>query len=79
MKVNIIGCGLSGATAAILLKEQGHDVEIFDLRDHIGGSYEYEIGGKENKAEAKTLLEKAAQSEDPFFRDQAKELLAKLK
>ena len=38
-----------------------------------------QIGGKENKAEAKGLLEKAAQSEDPYFRDQAKELLAKLK
>jgi UDP-galactopyranose mutase len=38
MKVNIIGCGLSGVTAAILLKEQGHDVEIFESRDHIGGN-----------------------------------------
>ena len=38
MKVNIIGCGLSGVTAAILLKEQGHQVEIFELRDHIGGN-----------------------------------------
>ena len=46
MKVNIIGCGLSGATAAILLKEQGHDVEIFDLRDHIGGNcYDSKING----------------------------------
>ena len=42
------------------------------------GEVLYQIGGKENKAEAKILLEKAAQSEDPFFRDQAKELLAKL-
>ena len=38
MKVNIIGCGLSGVTAAILFKEQGHDVEIFEVRDHIGGN-----------------------------------------
>jgi tetratricopeptide (TPR) repeat protein len=43
------------------------------------GEVLYEIGGKDNKAEAKTLLEKAAQSDDPYFRDQAKELLAKLK
>ena len=43
------------------------------------GEVLYQIGGKENKAEAKTLLEKAAGSDDPFFRDQAKELLAKLK
>ena len=38
MKINIIGCGLSGVTAAILFKEQGHDVEIFESRDHIGGN-----------------------------------------
>ena len=46
MKINIIGCGLTGVTAAIILKEQGHDVEIFELRDHIGGNcYDSKIGG----------------------------------
>ena len=43
------------------------------------GEVLYQIGGKENKAEAKGLLEKAATSEDPYFRDQANELLKKLK
>ena len=38
MKINIIGCGLSGITSTILLKEQGHDVEIFETRYHIGGN-----------------------------------------
>jgi UDP-galactopyranose mutase len=38
MKVNIIGCGLSGITAAILLKNKGYDVEIFETRSHIGGN-----------------------------------------
>ena len=38
MKINIIGCGLSGITSAILLKEQGHNVEIFETRPHIGGN-----------------------------------------
>jgi len=38
MKINIIGCGLSGVTAAILLREKGHDVEIFECRDHIAGN-----------------------------------------
>jgi phytoene dehydrogenase-like protein len=28
----IIGCGLSGITAAILLKEKGYDVTIFEQR-----------------------------------------------
>jgi tetratricopeptide (TPR) repeat protein len=37
-----------------------------------------QIGGKENKAEAKGYLEKAAKSDDPYFRDRAKELLKKL-
>ena len=46
MKINIIGCGLSGVTAAILLKEEGHEVEIFELRDHIGGNcYDSKING----------------------------------
>jgi UDP-galactopyranose mutase len=38
MKAKIIGCGLSGITSAILLKEKGYEVEIFDSRDHIGGN-----------------------------------------
>ena len=38
MKINIVGCGLSGITAAIVLKEQGHQVEIFESRQHIGGN-----------------------------------------
>lgn len=38
MKINIIGCGLSGVTSAILLRDMGHDVEIFETRDHIGGN-----------------------------------------
>ena len=37
-----------------------------------------ELGGDENKAEAKGYLEKAAQSDDPYFRDEANELLKKL-
>lgn len=37
-----------------------------------------ELGGDQNKAEAKGYLEKATTSEDPYFRDKAKELLAKL-
>ena len=38
MKAIIIGCGLSGITAAILLKQKGYDVEIFESRYHIGGN-----------------------------------------
>ena len=38
MRIHIYGCGMSGVTAAILFKEQGHDVEIFEVRDHIAGN-----------------------------------------
>ena len=38
MKSVVVGCGISGITAAILLKEKGYDVEIFDTRHHIGGN-----------------------------------------
>jgi UDP-galactopyranose mutase len=36
--VKIIGCGLSGITAAVLLKEKGYLVTIFEKRTHIGGN-----------------------------------------
>ena len=38
MKAKIIGCGLTGIVSAILLKQKGYDVEIFDNRNHIGGN-----------------------------------------
>ena len=38
MKAKIIGCGLSGITSAILLKNKGYDVEIYETRNHIGGN-----------------------------------------
>jgi tetratricopeptide (TPR) repeat protein len=43
------------------------------------GEVLYQSGGKENKAEAKGLLEKAATSDDPYFRDKALALLSKIK
>jgi UDP-galactopyranose mutase len=36
-KINIVGCGLSGITAAALLKDT-HHIKIFDTRNHIGGN-----------------------------------------
>jgi hypothetical protein len=36
------------------------------------------IGGDANKAEAKGLLEDALKSEDPYFRDEAKQMLDEL-
>jgi hypothetical protein len=37
------------------------------------------IGGDQNKAEARGLLEKAVNAEDPYFRDWAQRLLAEMK
>jgi UDP-galactopyranose mutase len=46
MNVKIIGCGLSGITAAALLKEKGYNVKIFESRTHIGGNcYDSNIAG----------------------------------
>jgi UDP-galactopyranose mutase len=38
MKIKVVGCGLSGVTAARLLKDQGHDVIIVETRNHIAGN-----------------------------------------
>jgi len=37
-----------------------------------------DMGGKENKTEARILLEKAAKSENTYFKDWANRLLAKM-
>lgn len=34
----VIGCGLSGVVAAILLKEKGYNVTIYEQRSHVGGN-----------------------------------------
>jgi phytoene desaturase len=45
-KIIVIGSGFGGLGAAIRLAAQGHDVEIFEKRDKIGGrAYQYEING----------------------------------
>ena len=46
MKVNIVGCGLSGITSAIILNEKGYEVTIFEARNHIGGNcYDSNLAG----------------------------------
>lgn len=45
-KIIVIGSGFGGLGAAIRLASQGHDVEIFEKRDQLGGrAYQYEING----------------------------------
>ena len=36
--VLVVGAGLSGATVARQLAEQGYTVRVIDQRDHIGGN-----------------------------------------
>ena len=36
-KIGIIGAGISGCTAAYLLKQKGHDVKIIERSSHLGG------------------------------------------
>lgn len=46
MRVVVVGSGLAGATAAFLLKLKGHNVEVFETRNTIGGNcYDHEIDG----------------------------------
>lgn len=45
-KIIVIGSGFGGLGAAIRLAARGHDVEIFEKRDKLGGrAYVYEING----------------------------------
>ena len=37
MKIAVIGAGVAGLTASYRLAKQGHDVEIFESSDHVGG------------------------------------------
>jgi UDP-galactopyranose mutase len=46
MKAQIIGGGISGATAAVVLKNAGYSVRLFETRNHIAGNcYDSIIGG----------------------------------
>ena len=45
-KIIVIGSGFGGLGAAIRLAAAGHDVEIFEKRDKLGGrAYVYDING----------------------------------
>jgi phytoene desaturase len=45
-KVIVIGSGFGGLGAATRLAAKGHDVEIFEKRDKLGGrAYQYEVNG----------------------------------
>lgn len=45
MRVLIVGSGISGSTAARLLADEGHEVEIWEARDHTGGNCHDEKSG----------------------------------
>ena len=46
MRINVIGSGFGGLSVAIRLAAQGHEVEIFEKRDKVGGrAYVYEVNG----------------------------------
>ena len=40
MKVAVIGAGISGIQAALLLQAQGADVIVFEARNRVGGRIE---------------------------------------
>ena len=46
MRIIVIGSGFGGLSAAIRLAARGHEVEVFERRDKLGGrAYVYEIDG----------------------------------
>ena len=47
-RIVVIGGGFGGLSAAIRLAARGHDVELFEKRDQLGGrAYVYEVNGSE--------------------------------
>ena len=45
-KIIVIGSGFGGLAAAIRLAAKGHQVELFEKRDKLGGrAYVYEVNG----------------------------------
>lgn len=38
MKITVVGAGLAGAVAARILHDRGHQVTVFESREHIGGN-----------------------------------------
>lgn len=48
-KIAVVGSGPAGLSCAAIAGERGHDVTIFEARDHIGGQFTYasRIPGKE--------------------------------
>ena len=52
-QVAIVGAGPAGLAAATTLADRGHEVELFEARDHVGGQFDIamRIPGKEEFAE----------------------------
>jgi 2,4-dienoyl-CoA reductase (NADPH2) len=52
-RVAVVGAGPAGLAAATTLADRGHDVELFEARDHVGGQFDIamRIPGKEEFAE----------------------------
>lgn len=47
MRIGIIGGGLTGLTAAYDLARSGHEVEVFEMADHLGGQVAtFPVGGE---------------------------------
>lgn len=46
MKINIIGAGISGITAAYFLAKQGHDITVFEQEDYPAMKTSYANGGQ---------------------------------
>lgn len=66
MKIAIIGAGISGVSCASLLQDKGHEVQVFEKNDRIGGLIQcdlvdgnlfHKVGGHVFNAKDKQVLD----------------------
>lgn len=56
MKTAIVGAGIGGLTAALLLNRQGHDVTIYEKESHLGGRLTFQSNGEYRIDQGPTIV-----------------------
>jgi flavin-dependent dehydrogenase len=56
-RIRILGAGVSGLTAAIMLSKAGREVEVYEKKRDVGMRFHGDLEGLENWSEKKDVLE----------------------